>query len=237
MELIERVAFLQRELEAPEIPNRDAAEKELIEHGVRVLDYLEAPDEKTTTQAIERIGRVRQHLEKIAVAAVTKASRVNFSGTISVGKALEKIRKQTGNDVNLPEGAPDLFRNREIEVEFKDAQFWEALAEVMQQGDLDVDSYGGEAGKLILTPSEAARIAAANPGAPKPQKQTTNPPRNVSGIFDLTVTRVNASRNLRNPAQNYCNIDVLIDNQSNRRVRRPYCDRQQRSRYVGYRAA
>lgn len=210
MELIERVAFLQRELESPEIPKRDAAEKELIELGVRVLDYLEAADEKTTTQAVERLGRVRQHLEKIAVAAVAKASLVNFSGKMSIGKALEKIRNQTGNDVDLPEGAPDLFRDQEIEVEFKDAPFWEAVAEVIKQGDLVVDTYGGEAGKLILTPSEAARIAAANPNVPKPEKPATQTPRNVSGIFDLLVTRVNASRNLRNPAQDYCNIDVLI---------------------------
>ena len=108
MELIERVAFLQRELEAPEIPKRDEAEKELIGLGVRVLDYLEAADEKTTTQAVERLGRIRQHLEKIAVAAVTKASLVNLSGKVSVGKALEKIKQQTGNDVRLPEGVPDL---------------------------------------------------------------------------------------------------------------------------------
>lgn len=210
MELIERVAFLQRELESPEIPKRDAAEKELIQHGVRVLDYLEAADEKTTTQAVERLGRVRQHLEKIAVAAVTKASLVNFSGTISVDKALEKIRNQTGNDVKLPDGAADLFRDREIKVEFKDAKFWEALSEVMKQGELDVDTYGGEPGKLIVVPTEAARIAAANPDMPKQKKKAVNTPRNVSGIFDLAVTRVNASRNLRNPAQNYCNIDLLI---------------------------
>ncbi len=211
MELIERVAFLQRELESPEIKKRDAAEAELIQHGVRVLDYLDPPDEKTTTQAIERLGRIRQTLEKIAVAAVTKASRVNISGKISVAKALEKIKTQTGNDVSLPEGVPDLFRNREIELKLEDAEFWEALASVMKQGELVVDSYGGEAGKLIVTPTEAARIAAANPDMPKPKKEkSVAVPRNSSGIFDLAVTRVNASRNLTNPALNYCNIDVLI---------------------------
>ncbi len=210
MELIERVAFLQRELEAPEIPKRDEAEKELIGLGVRVLDYLEAADEKTTTQAVERLGRIRQHLEKIAVAAVTKASLVNLSGKVSVGKALEKIKQQTGNDVRLPEGVPDLFRDREIEVKFEDVPFWEALASVMEQGELVVDAYGGEAGKLIVTPSEAARIAAANPDAPPTKKSATETPRNISGVFELLVTRVNASRNLRNPAQNYCNLDVVI---------------------------
>ena len=211
MELIERVAFLQRELESPEIKKRDVAEAELIGHGVRVLDYLDPPNEKTTTQAIERLGRIRQILEKLAVAAVTEASVVTLKGKITVGKALAKIRNQTGNDVNLPDGAPDLFRDREIELDLKDAAFWEALAAVMKQGDLVVDSYGGEAGKLIVTPTEAARIAAANPDMPEPKKEkAVEVPRNISGIFDLAVTKVNASRNLTNPSLNYCNIDVLI---------------------------
>ena len=74
-----------------------------------------------------------------------------------------------------------------------------------------VDSYGGEAGKLVVTPTEAARIAAANPDMPEPKKgKSVEVPRNVSGIFDLAVTKVNASRNLTNPSLNYCNIDVLI---------------------------
>ena len=62
MELVEHVAFLQRELESPEIPKRDAAEKELIELGVRVLDYLEPVTEKTPSDAVARIGNVRKVL-------------------------------------------------------------------------------------------------------------------------------------------------------------------------------
>ena len=130
MELIERVAFLQRELESPEIKKRDAAEAELIGHGVRVLDYLDPPNEKTTTQAIERLGRIRQILEKIAVAAVTEASIVTLKGKMTVGKALAKIRNQSGNDVNLPDGAPDVFRDREIELDLKDVAFWLSLIHI-----------------------------------------------------------------------------------------------------------
>ena len=212
MELIERVAFLQRALESPEIPKRDEAEKELIELGVRVLDYLDATTEKTPSDAVERTNRVRAALEKIAVASVTQASKVNFKGKMSVGQALKKISTQTGNDVAMPDETPDVFRDREIEVEFKDAEFWEALADVMKKGELVVDVYGGGQGILRLTPTDQARIAAANPGAapPKDKKPAAGPPRNVSGIFDLAVTQVNASRNLTNPALNYCNIQVLI---------------------------
>ena len=212
MELIERVEVLQRELESPLIPKRDAAQKELIRLGVRVLDYLESTTEKTPTDTIQRTNLVRAALEKIVVASVTKASLVTLNGQITVGKALEQIRKQTGNDVGLPEGTPDVFRNRDIEMNVANVSFWEALADVMKQGELVVDPYAGSRGQLRLSPTQSARVKAANPGIAVPEagKPATDAPRNVSGIFNLAVTQVNASRNLANPALNYCNIHMVV---------------------------
>lgn len=212
MELIERVAFLQRELESPDISKRDAAEKELIAHGVNVLDYLEPTNDKTTSDALERTNRVRAGLEKIAVAAVTQASKITIKGKMSVSKALATIKKQTGNNISMPDETPDIFKDKEIEIEFKDAPFWEVVADVMAKGDLIVDTYGGARGLLILTPTDEARMAAVAPAGAAPPKKKAPPaaPRNVSGIFDLAVTQVVASRNLTNPSLNYCNINVLI---------------------------
>ncbi len=212
MELIERVASLQRDLQSPEIPKRAAAEKELIELGVRVLDYLEATTEKTPSDAVERTNRVRAALEKIAVAAVTQASRVSLKGKMSIAQVLKKIQIQTGNDASLPDETPDLFKDRQIEVEFENVKFWKAIDEVMQKGGLTIDTYGGEQGRLVLTPTQAARIAAANPevDSPKDNQPDQAVPRNISGIFNFAVTQVTASRNLTNPALNYCNLQVLI---------------------------
>lgn len=212
MQLIERVEILQRELESPEIPKRDAAQKELIRLGVRVLDYLESTNDKTPTDAVKRTNLIRTELEKIVVASVTKASLVTLDGKMSIGKALKAIRKQTNNDVALPDEVPDVFRDREIELKVNGVTFWEALADVMEQGELVVDAYGGSRGKLRLVPTQAARIKAANPGIQLPEDNIKKPevPHNVSGIFDLAVTQVIASRNLSNPALDYCNIHMSI---------------------------
>lgn len=212
MQLIDRVEVLQRELESAEIPKRDAAQKELIRLGVRVLDYLESTNEKTPTDAVRRTNEVRAQLEKIVVVLVTKASRVTLNGKMTVGKALEQIRKQTNNDVALPDETPDVFLNREIELKVENVSFWEALADVMKQGELVVEPYAGARGQLRLAPTQSARIKAANPGIDLPNEgnQKFEVPRSVSGIFDLTVTQVNASRNLTNPALNYCNIHMAI---------------------------
>lgn len=213
MELIERVAFLQHQLESPEVSKRDEAEKELISHGVRVLDYLEPTTDKTPTDAVERTNRIRQQLEKIAVASVTKASLVTIKETLPLKQALDKIRKQTKNDVAMPEGTPDVLANRKIELNLENASFWEALAEIMKQGELVVDPYAGQPGQLRVTPSDSARIAAANPNAApqnkKPPKAAT-PPASVSGIFKTSITQVVASRNLANPELNYCNLNLRV---------------------------
>ncbi len=218
MELIEKVEYLQRQLQAAEIPKRDAAEKELISLGVRVLDFLEPTTEKTPSDAANRASRVRVALEKIAVAEVTNASTVKLVGKMTVGAAFKSIRKQTKNDIGLPDAAPDVFRNKEIDLNLKDVDFWVAVAEVMKQGELVVDLYGGGPGILRLVPTDEARVRAADPAAAAAEekagkgekKELTGPPRNVSGIFQLTVTHVNASRNLANPELSYCNVRIKV---------------------------
>ena len=212
MELIERVEILQRQLESAEIPKRDAAEKELIGLGIRVLDYLEPTNDKTPSDAVLRTNQVRTALEKIVVASVTKASRITLQGKMTIGKALEQIRKQSSNDVAIPGEIPDIFRNREIELDVENVSFWEVLAEVMKQGELVVDPYAGQRGQLRLAPTRTARIKAANPGIELPQDpgQRRDQPKSVSGIFNLSVTQIIASRNLTNPALDYCNIHMAV---------------------------
>lgn len=212
MELIERVEVLQRQLESAEIPRRDAAEQELVQLGIRVLDYLEPPTEQTPTDAIRRTNAVRGTLEKIVVASATKASRVTLSGKMTVAAALDRIGKQTRNDVALHEGTPDVFLDREVELNLADVSFWEALGKITELGDLQIDTYGGSRGKLRLTPTQDARIRAANPGMAVGNADTAQPqvPRCVSGIFNLAVTQINASRHLANPALDYCNIHMSI---------------------------
>jgi hypothetical protein len=212
MELIERVAFLQRQLESPQIPERESAENELLKLGPLVLDHLDPVTDDTPTDVAERLVRIRLELEKIAVASVTKASRVTLQGSMTIDEALLQIREQTGNDVDLGDDTPESLGDIKIELDFSEAEFWVALAEIIIQGKLVVDPYAGQPGQLRLGLSDAARRQAGNPGAAAPviAEGEGAPPRCVSGIFDLMVTRVQSSRNLINPERNFCKISVLV---------------------------
>jgi hypothetical protein len=213
MALIDRVAFLQHQLQSDKIAVRDAAEEELLKLGPRVLDHLEPVDNDTPTDIVQRLQRIRKELETVAVRQVTQASKVTLKGKMKIGEALAAIRQQTGNDVAMPGETPDMLVNREIELSLEGVDFWAAISAMMKAGDLEVDPYAGRPGQLRLTPTQAARFAAANPGLPNPNSppsDTATPPSDTSGIFDLMVTRVNASRNLVNPELNYCNVTVRV---------------------------
>lgn len=213
MELIERVAFLQRELEAAEVPKRDAAEKELIALGERVLDYLEPPTADTPSDAIDRTTRVRTTLEKLAVAAATEPTTVNLVGEHSINQALEIVKKQTKNDVALSEQIAEAVGETKIKLDLQDALFWDAVSEIMKQGQLEVGMYAGGPQQIRLLPTAAFEFELANPDIPNPDAAPAKPesiPRNNSSIFDLSVLGTSASRNLSNPSANYCNVKLLI---------------------------
>lgn len=210
MELIDRVDVLRQQLESPSIPQRDKAQQELIALGIRVLDHLDPAEPTEATDVIQRIGKVRTELEKAVAAITTQSSRVTLSGKMTVGEALAALKKQTGNDVALTETTPDIFSKREIKLKVENGTFWEALNSIIQTGEIKISPYAASAGQLRLDPTQAAMQQAVSPDENKAAASTEQPPNCVSGIFGISVTQVNASRNLVNPNLNYCNISTVV---------------------------
>ena len=210
MELIDRVDVLRQQLESPSIPQRDKAQQELIALGIRVLDHLDPAEPTEATDVIQRIGKVRTELEKAVAAITTQSSRATLSGKMTVGEALAALKKQTGNDVALTETTPDIFSKREIELKVENGTFWEALNSIIQTGEIEISPYAASAGQLRLDPTQAAMQQAVRPDENKAAASTEQPPNCISGIFGISVTQVNASRNLVNPNLNYCNISTVV---------------------------
>lgn len=200
MKLIEQIGLLQRQLADNEIPKRDEAEKKLIELGTTVLDHLDPVNDKMTTDTIERIGRVRVALETLAVKQVTEASRVTLSGSLPLDKILEQIKKQTENDVRLFEGAPETLSAKTVELDLKNATFWETIHEVTKQTGLTTSPFESDRGILRLVPQDSERV-------PDPKIAI---PIDSSGIFEATVTQVSASKNLLQPNLDYCSIRLRL---------------------------
>ena len=210
MELIDRVDVLRQQLESPSIAQRDKAQQELIALGTRVLDHLDPADPAEATDLIQRISKVRTELEKIVAAIATKSSRATLVGKMTVGEALEALKKQTGNDVALTDTTSDIFSKREVDLNVENGTFWEALNSISQAGEIKISPYAANAGQLRLEPTQAAMQQAVNPTENQIAVASKQPPQCVSGIFGISVTQVNAARNLVNPNLNYCNISTIV---------------------------
>ena len=78
LELIDSVTRLQKQLNADEVADRDVAEKELLELGPKILEFMDPVKEDDTTDLRERVTRIRTTLEKQVVAESANASTLTL---------------------------------------------------------------------------------------------------------------------------------------------------------------
>lgn len=203
MEMIEDIARLQFQLKSVQIPERDAAEKELIAMGEMVLDHLEETKSDDSSDYKERVLRVRTTLEKVAVAKNTQPSRMKVeAGKISMEDLLKQIKKQTGNDVILGREVLLETSNKEIEFEkTEQLEFWNVLSQLMDQTGLQIDPYDGEPGQLALSES----IVRPGQESVKPVVLT-----DYSGVMRFQITRIDSTKNLLLPNVSSSRFNLLV---------------------------
>ena len=130
LELMDAVKRLQNELQADEVTKRDAAEQELLKLGPEILEFLDSPEEDSTTDYRKRLNSVRKMLEKEVVATAAKPSSVSLTGTMTLGDALKKIARQTRNKVDAADAS---MLDKEITLDLKQVEFWPALTTIMEK--------------------------------------------------------------------------------------------------------
>ena len=201
MRFIERVAILQQQLDADIVADREAAEKELIAMGVEALNHLEPLSDQASTEARERMERVRQALETLAVESVTQPGRVKLSGKLSLEQALQQLQKQTRNRVELIDQVTPDFGEQTIDFGDSDqaSNFWKALNLIRAQANVEVDAFASDQGLMRLSPRR-----------PEQTGNVGNLPTSEDGIFQTTVTRVTAARNLLNPQLDNCTFSLRV---------------------------
>lgn len=186
------VRRLIQQLDDPSQAKRDSAEKLLTERGPDVLPLLPAITARTPAETKERLGRVRKTLELALSEASSKSSTVTLRGEMTASEAFEAITKQTGNKFAGIEN-----RSGKVNLTFEKTPFWQALDPLLDQTNLDVNAYGGEANTLVLM----ARAEGAEPRATRAR---------YSGVFRFEPLRVEARRDLRNPAVNSMRVTLGI---------------------------
>ena len=183
-DLKSEVSRLIRQLDNNERSQREAAEKALVELGVEALNLLPPITPRTPAEVKERLGRIRKTLETASAESIAQPSLVTLAGEMSLTDALQAMEQQTGNRVTGYER-----RSGQVKVAFDKTPYWQALDEVLDQANLNINEFGGEASALVLTARPENQASRANTGV-------------YSGVFRLEALRLESRRDLRNPAVN-----------------------------------
>lgn len=191
------VRRLVRQLDAPRLDQRDEAEQRLIELGPKILDLLPTPDDRASAEVRQRLGRVRQKLQRGLAASVIQGSRVTLSGDgLPIGKILAAFQEQTQNRFADERLVPPQAPGPTLSVDFHDTLFWQALDEVLDKAGLTIDPYAAQ-GVIQLRPrAEGQRL----------RREAAS----YSGPFRFEPIRIEAIRDLRNPASQSLRLTVEV---------------------------
>ena len=183
------VRRLIRQLDAPQLAERQAAENRLIEMGPEILDLLPESSERVSAEVAERVARIRQQLQHTMAESAGRASPVTLEGQWPLSEILAKIEKQTGNKIvfrgsQQPEGSPAV--DPKLNVDFDQRPFWEVVDRLMDQAELGVYTYGQEKAVYVV---------------PRPGRESSRVARaSYSGPFRFEPVMIHAQRDLRAPS-------------------------------------
>jgi hypothetical protein len=192
------VRRLVRQLDAPQLAERDAAEQELIQLGPDVLDLLPPATSRTSAEVQQRVARVRRTLEQMAAKSAAEPSRVTLRGDpMKLSKCLEEISRQTGNRiVDFREKFNQETTDPDVKVDFEKTPFWEALDGVLDQAKLMVYPFGPERAVYVVGRPETT--APADRGSFD------------SGPFRFIPLDLDARRGLRDPSESALRLRMQV---------------------------
>jgi hypothetical protein len=182
------VRRLVRQLDAPQLAEREVAEEALAKLGPTVLEVLPAVNERTPAEVRQRLARLRQKLERATAEAAAKPTLVTLHGpALPLSKALRALQEQSGNPiVDFRQRFGQALSDPALNVEFDKTPFWEALDRVLDQAGLTVYGFGPERAIHVVARGEGLHLRS---GAAC-----------YSGPFRFEPILVSAQRDLRDPS-------------------------------------
>ncbi len=181
-DLAAEVQRLVRQLDDGQRAQRDAAEQALLALGFEALGLLPRVTSRTPAEVKERLGRVRKALELASAESISKPTVVTLEGDLSLAEALQALEQQTGNRVTGYER-----REGRVQVAFQNTPYWQALDDILDQAALKIQEFGGKTNALVVS-------------ARPPNERPRSGHAIATGVFRIEPVRLEARRDLRNPA-------------------------------------
>lgn len=193
-----RVAVPQwvRQLDSPVLAEREEAERRLLEMGPAVLNLLPSVTERTPAEIQQRVGRIRQKLQRAAGEEAGRASLVTLKADGRLlSQVLAAMAQQSGNTiVDYRKQFGHVQTDPPVTIAFDKRPFWQAFDAVMDQAGMAVYPFGGEIRVIGRTQGQALRATGAS----------------YAGPFRLEPIEILAQRDLRMPANRSLRLMVEI---------------------------
>jgi len=149
-----RVKRLILLLDDEELANRQAAEEALLDMGPELLPLLPVTATLASPEVRERLGRIKQALQRKLAEQFAEGARVTLKGQMSLRDAFAALEQQTGNQAFG-------FENRDVEVQvdWQDLTYWEAVDDLLDQANLTVEPLGGHPEALDLATRSGGQVS------------------------------------------------------------------------------
>jgi hypothetical protein len=193
------VQRLVRQLDAPQLAQRDDAEAELLRRGPAVLDLLPPAGQRTSAEVQQRLARVRQKLQRLAADAAARPSTISLhADAMPLSKILAAFARQSGNAiVDCREKLGQPAADPKLKVNFDKTPFWPALDQLLDQAGLTLYPFADQPGLNLVAAPGQETVARAGRAC-------------YVGPFRIEPVDVIARRDLRQPSGQSLAVGVEV---------------------------
>ena len=138
------VRRLVRQLDAPQLAQREAAEAELLKRGPTILGLLPTDGQAASAEVQQRLGRIRLRLQLAAADSTARASLITLQAdNLPLSQILAAFQQQSGNSITdyrrqFSQPATD----PKLTIQFDKTPFWPALDKMLDQAGMTLYPYG-----------------------------------------------------------------------------------------------
>ncbi len=138
------VRRLVRQLDAPQLAQREAAEAELLKRGPTILGLLPTDGQAASAEVQQRLGRIRQRLQLAAADSTARASLITLQAdNLPLSQILSAFQQQSGNSItDYRRQFSQPVTDPKLTIQFDKTPFWPALDKLLDQAGMTLYPYG-----------------------------------------------------------------------------------------------
>jgi hypothetical protein len=202
----QRIAKLIEQLNADEADERDDAEKQLIELGLKggaeagdaFIDKLPKPNDRMPQEVQARLARVASEVRSRMAKKSIEATQVTLDvKEAPLAEVLAALEKQTGNRLSdYREQFGQEAGEKKVTLKVENEPFWSALDKLLDAAQMSPYGFSGE-DSLALVDREQGALRRSGRAE-------------YAGPFRIEAMTVGAQRGLRTPAQSNLRVELEI---------------------------